>query len=160
MNKNYFINWPKNYKDMAINGSTISYQKNGEVYFSNALCSPGKVLVKWRSKSDFVKTGIEPTLPLLRAGTRYSLVANLTSDRELAVKLQLVFLDINNDELETVQLENLNGNFTVPTNTVSYEIRLLNLHHTWLKFKYLEIQKVEEVKVTNDLDASSGRKSN
>lgn len=144
MNNIYFTRWPDNLSDVAVTGTDIRYLENGKIYFANETFSPGKILCTWRSQTNYIEQGIKPSLPLLKSGENYRLVAKLDSDKKLSVQLQIIFYDIYKEKIDEVILNGLSDEFSYPEEAVSYEVNLLNLNHKWIKFDYLKITNVKD----------------
>ena len=142
MDSLYITRWPDSFMDVEITGTTVEYLDTGETLFANELFSPGMQLCKWRSRVDYMDQGIMPTLPLLEVGEQYAISAALTADRNPAVQLRITFFDINGDKLDMLSTTKMTKEFTFPEGAVSYEVALINLNHTWIKFSYLMVKKI------------------
>ncbi|RRG08458.1 MAG: accessory Sec system protein Asp3 [Lactobacillus sp.] len=153
----YLTRWPDNFDDVEITGTTVQYLDSGEVLFANEMFSPGMQLCKWRSRVNYLDQGIKPTLPLLEVGKEYTVLAVLTADRTPAVQLRITFFDVNGEKLKMISSTTLSKAFVFPEGAVSYEVALVNLNHTWIKFQYLMIKTTEDARqVTARLDRTSG----
>lgn len=141
MNKLFIIRWPTNPKAAYVNGATIRYFQNKNVYYANEVLSPGQVICSWYSETDYMGSGLLPTLPLLSAGKKYQLSLRLKSDNVMPVQISLKFLDSNKNVIAVNRSTDMHFDFTVPTATVTYQIELINLNHKWLLFDYLIIQE-------------------
>ncbi len=153
----YLTRWPDNFDDVEITGTTVQYLDSGEVLFANEMFSPGMQLCKWRSRVNYLDQGIKPTLPLLEVGKEYTVSAVLTADRTPAVQLRITFFDVNGEKLKMISSTTLSKAFVFPEGAVSYEVALVNLNHTWIKFQYLMIKAADDVRqVTARLDRTGG----
>lgn len=144
MTERYKVPFPYDLTNITVTGSTIQHEENGVVIFANEMLSPGAIICTWKSKTDYLEDGVAPSLPLLRNDRKYHLKAILTADKDLAVQLQLTFMNINAEKIEVKNLDDLSATFTLPDDAVAYEIKLLNLNHKWIKFDHLELYSIEE----------------
>jgi accessory Sec system protein Asp3 len=157
MDEHYFIKWPSDFTDISVNGSTIKYSGNGTVYFANEMLSPGKRIVKWRSNSRYMESGVAPTLPLLKQENCYTLRTIFSADRTPSLQIQIVFFNIDGGKIKEVSSTEKSYDFNVPKETVSYEINLINLSHHWIKFDHLEIHSENSRVNNNNIDVYFGK---
>lgn len=148
MNELYLMRWPQNLSAVYVNGATIQYSKDQSVYYANEVLSPGQTICTWASGTNYLASGNSPTLPLLKLNKTYELSLKLEADNDLPVQVQIDFLDGNEEVLNSYRSTDNRLSFTVPKGMVSYEVRLVNLKHEWLRFEFLaigEIGVVEEI---------------
>lgn len=137
----YIMRWPSNLSAVYVNGATIRYFKNRYVYYANEVMSPGQIICSWYSATDYLDSGIAPSLPLLQANKSYELDFRLKSDHALPTQMQIKFYDHQHQIIQSLSDTENHLNFVVPDNTVAYEINLINLKHSWIMFDYLAIRE-------------------
>ncbi|GAK31175.1 hypothetical protein WOSG25_080070 [Weissella oryzae SG25] len=152
----YFVRWPNDLSDVSVHGSTIQLLPDGTTYFSNVFFSPGMPICTWHSKTDYMLSGGAPSLPLLEANSEYHLSAILEADQALAVQLEIKYFDVRGNLIETDNFADLEVDFVLPNEAVSYDISLLNLKHQWIKFKYLILSDSSKI---DKLDINFSRHS-
>lgn len=143
MSEIFIIRWPVDLSAIYIHGATIRYFKNRYVYYANEVLSPGQVICTWYSESDYLSTGISPSLPLLQANKTYELRLKIKSDNLLPTQIQINFIDKRQQTIKTLSTTEERMKFLVPDGTVSYTVDLLNLKHKWLLFDYLAIREIK-----------------
>lgn len=141
MSELYIMRWPNDLSAIYVNGATIRYFKNRYVYYANEVMSPGQVICSWYSESDYLDSGIAPSLPLLQVTKSYELDFKLKADNSLPVQIQLKFYDEQHQTIQSLSDTANHLKFVVPEHTASYEINLINLKHHWIMFDYLAIRE-------------------
>jgi accessory Sec system protein Asp3 len=144
MMNNYFVAWPPEYADVWINGSTIRTLSDNRTYYANEMISPGQIIAKWRSQTNYLETGVQPTLPLLKRDHQYFFDAVIKANREPAVQWQIVFFDVGGNMIDEMTFQSNKGTFLFPKDATTYEVNLINLYHKWLEFTYFEISDVDQ----------------
>ena len=145
MSELYFMHWPQNLSSVYVNGATIRYSKDQSVYYANEVLSPGQTICTWTSVTDYLLSGNSPALPLLKINKKYRLKVKLEADNDLPVQVQIDFFDGHQEILDSYRGTDPYLNFTVPKGTISYEVRLVNLKHEWLRFEFLTIGEIGTV---------------
>ena len=144
MNEIYIVRWPKDISAVYMHGSTLKYSQNNPVYYANEVLSPGQIICSWRSISDYLSSGISPSLPMLQAEEDYTLDLKFESDNDLPVQIQIDFFDTYGEKIHSERSTEYNFQFNVPKGMACYEIHLVNLRHSWIKFDYLSLQHVNK----------------
>ena len=145
MSELYLMRWPQNLSAVYVNGATIRYSKDQSVYYANEVLSPGQSICTWASGTDYLASGNLPTLPLLKLHKTYELSLKLEADNDLPVQVQIDFLNGHEEVLDSYRGTGPRLVFTVPKGMVSYEVRLVNLKHEWLRFESLTIGEIGAV---------------
>lgn len=145
MSELYLIRWPQNLSSVYVNGATIRYSKDQSVYYANEVLSPGQTICTWASATDYLASGNSPALPLLKLNKTYELSLKLEADNDLPVQVQIDFLDGHEEVLDSYRGTDTRLSFTVPKGMISYEVRLVNLKHKWLRFESLAIGEIGAV---------------
>lgn len=144
MNEIYIVRWPKDISAIYMHGSTLKYSQNNPVYYANEVLSPGQIICSWRSISDYLSSGISPSLPMLQAEEDYTLDLKFESDNDLPIQIQIDFFDTYGEKIHSERSTEYNFQFNVPKGMACYEIHLVNLRHHWIKFDYLSLQHVNK----------------
>lgn len=144
MNEVYIVRWPKDISAVYMHGSTLKYSPNHPVYYANEVLSPGQIICSWRSLSDYLSSGISPSLPMLQAGEEYTIDLKFEADNDLPLQLQIDFFDSYGEKLHSERSTEYHFRFKVPKGMVRYEIHLVNLRHRWIKFDYFSLQRTNE----------------
>lgn len=144
MNELYVIRWPRSITSVYVHGAILKYSQDRSVYYANEVLSPGQILCTWASASDYLSSGIAPTLPLLQEEVCYSLGLQFKSDNDLPFQIRIDFFEAYGKKIISYSSTDYQFQFKVPKGTVSYEIHLVNLRHHWIEFDYLTIKKIEE----------------
>ena len=142
MSELYLMRWPQNLSAVYVNGATIQYYQDQSVYYANEVLSPGQTICTWASATDYLVSGNSPSLPLLKVNKTYELSLRLKADNDLPVQVQIDFLDGHKEILDSYRGTDPRLVFTVPKGMVSYEVRLVNLKHEWLRFEFLTIGEI------------------
>lgn len=142
MSELYLMRWPQNLSAVYVNGATILYSQDQSVYYANEVLSPGQTICTWASATDYLVSGNSPSLPLLKINKTYELNLRLKADNDLPVQVQIVFFDGHQKVLDSYRGDQSRMSFKVPKGMVSYEVRLVNLKHEWLRFEFLTIGEI------------------
>lgn len=142
MNELYIVRWPRDVSSVYVHGATLTHSPNQPVYYANEVLSPGQIICTWQSLSNYLESGIAPSLPLLKAEKEYTIQLNFEADNVLPVQLQIEFFDSTGAVIASQRSTDYTFRFKVPKGTLSYNIHLVNLRHRWIKFDYLVLQEV------------------
>lgn len=145
MSELYLMRWPQNLSAVYVNGATIRYSQDQSVYYANEVLSPGQTICTWSSATDYLVSGNSPSLPLLKINRTYELSLRLKADNDLPVQVQIDFFDGHKEVLDSYRGTDSRLKFKVPKGTISYEVRLVNLKHEWLRFESLSIGEIGAV---------------
>lgn len=144
MNDIYIVRWPRDISAVYVHGATLKYSQHNLVYYANEVLSPGQIICSWRSISDYLSSGISPSLPMLQAEEYYTLDLKFESDNDLPVQVQIDFFDTYGEKISSERSIEYSCRFKVPKGMASYEIHLVNLRHHWINFDYLSLQHVDK----------------
>lgn len=144
MSELYIIRWPRSISSVYAHGAILKYSQNKSVYYANEALSPGQIICTWTSASDYLLSGIAPTLPLLEAGAYYNLGLQFKADNDLPLQIRIDFFEVYGEKISSYSNTDYQFRFKVPKSTVSYKIHLVNLRHRWIEFDYFTLQKSEE----------------
>lgn len=142
MSELYLMRWPHNLSAVYVNGATIQYSQDQSVFYANEVLSPGQTICTWSSVTDYLASGNPPSLPLLKINKTYELSLRLKADNDLPVQVQIDFFDSHQEVLDSYRGTDSRLKFKVPKGTISYEVRLVNLKHEWLRFESLTIGEI------------------
>lgn len=120
------IYWNDYVSDTYLYGSEVVFHSKNNVEYKNYMMPPGTVIRKWSSRTNFQEDKIEPALPIIDGEVDYVLDANIEVDDVHSIIIKLVFFDRYNEEVGSVIVSDLHGQFRCPLSTYSYELRLIN----------------------------------
>ncbi|MGG5318302.1 accessory Sec system protein Asp3 [Enterococcus sp. AZ072] len=135
----YMVKWGADFNDNYNYGTDIRFVALDYVHFSSPLMPSGTPIKTWYSRTEYHVSRKSPMLPLLENGKSYDIQVNAEFDNKEAVQVEIEFFDINNDVINKIYFQNLNGQFTYPDNAMSYKVQLVNKKHQYMLFKYLTI---------------------
>lgn len=133
------IYWGPNYEASYSNGSVIKVNKFDEIDFTNRFTPSGDGIMQWGASSNYQGDKSVAGLPHLQNGHRYRIVAHYKTTPHRTIIMRLIFRDIQGQEIKRYNLTNTNSYFTVPKETINYELLLVNAGCINLKFQRLEI---------------------
>ncbi len=137
----YSIRWNNLANESYLYGSSIVFESNGTVKFSNHLMPPGQIIRKWQSVTNYQALRHEPQLPILEEGECYEIRSYATCKPDGGVKLRLKFFDRQGEEKETIIIDDLIDEFVCPNGASNYDLDLINAGAEELVFHHIEIQK-------------------
>lgn len=137
----YSVRWDNLANESYLYGSTIVFEPNGTVRFSNHLMPPGQTIRKWESVLNYQGKRHEAQLPLLEEEECYEIRSYAKCEPDGGVKLRFKFFDRQGEEKETVIIDDLIDEFTCPKGASDYELELINAGAEELVFHHIEIQK-------------------
>ncbi|HGF7723026.1 TPA: accessory Sec system protein Asp3 [Enterococcus faecium] len=138
------MRWPRNVSAVYVHGATLRYEKDNGVYYANEVLSPGQIICSWQSVSDYLSSGIIPSLPLLKVNKQYELDIKFKADNALPVQIQINFFDEQHEMIQSYSSTEYSFRFDTPSESAYYEVNLVNLKHHWIYFDYLSIAEVQE----------------
>lgn len=149
MDTAYLFFWRRALETTFNYGAQISYAPDGAVSFEAPMMPPGKTIHAWGTTKDFEHSLQLAELPSLIPGEDYALFIDWDV-KEDSVFSQIVFLNDAGLEVGSEVFENGKGTFTFPIDASEYEIRLKNMRHQQLVFRYGMIIP-ESVHKNNDI---------
>lgn len=131
--------WPPE-MDMAFNfGSTVKVHANDKVSFNNRLMTAGVAMKNWQVALNYQGAKTVPQLPHLQVNHQYRLVMHARMRPANSVIIRLTFCDIQGNELKRYDFFRPQAYFTVPEETISYSLELVNAGNEELEFQRIEI---------------------
>lgn len=129
------IIWNQSLLSFFRNGTTISYQEDGEVIFENSLLSPGAELVSWDSDIGYFDERSVLQLPLLRRGNKYRLKLNGEIFPEGSALLKIEFFNRVSESVGYCFLDLDQETFEYPMEAYHYKISILSTGLKRLSFR-------------------------
>lgn len=120
------IYWNEYVKDTNLYGSQIRFHARDDIELKNELMSPGTVIKKWFSKTNYQSMQIEPTLPMIDGEGRYHISLDASAEPADGLLLNLIFYDRYDSKVESQIIRDGEGDFQCPLKTFSYEVQLVN----------------------------------
>jgi accessory secretory protein Asp3 len=142
----YSVRWDNLASNSYLYGSSISFEPDGTVKFSNLLMPPGQIIRKWQSDVNYQMTRHEPQLPVLEEGEKYEIRSYVCYKPEGSVKLRFRFVDRQGEEVGTVIIDEPTAELECPKGAFAYELELINAGAKELIFHHIEIQKKSKAK--------------
>ncbi|WP_022768321.1 accessory Sec system protein Asp3 [Butyrivibrio sp. NC2007] len=137
----YSVRWDNLASDSYLYGSSIVFEPDGTVNFSNLLMPPGSVIRKWQSDLNYQAKRHEPQLPILEEGEKYEIRSYVRYKPEGSVKLRFRFLDRQGEEAGIVFIDDSTAELECPKGAFAYDLELINAGAKELIFHHIEIQK-------------------
>lgn len=131
----YLFFWRRALDTTFSYGAQVTYAADGAVSFEAPMMPPGKTIHAWTTAKDFNTDLQLAELPSLIPGNEYALYLNWDI-KEDSVFCQIVFTDAAGLEVGSEVIEDGKGTFTFPLDAIEYEIRLKNMRHKQLVFRY------------------------
>lgn len=130
------IDWDSTMNDFYNYGSTIEY-KEGTVLFKNELLSPGAVIVRWKSNTNYQRDRTLLQLPLLIKNTHYRVQIEAEMIPKNSMLIRLDFFDRFEKLIDTEVLSGRGGSFIYPCKAHTYSLSLIGIGIREFKFKKL-----------------------
>lgn len=131
--------WPPE-MDAAFNfGSTVRVHANDEVVFNNRLMTAGVAMKNWQVAVNYQGSKTVPQLPHLQVNHQYRLVMHASMKPANSVIIRLTFRDLQGNELKRYDFFRPKAYFTVPEETISYSLELINAGNEQIDFRRIEI---------------------
>ena len=137
----YSVRWDNLANESYLYGSSITFERDGTVRFSNQLMPPGQIIRRWQSDLNYQGKRHEPQLPVLEEGEEYEIRSYARCKPDGGVKLRIRFFDRQGEESGYVIIDNRVDNFVCPQGASAYELELINAGAEELVFHHIEIQK-------------------
>lgn len=124
----YSFMWPRVSTRTFSAGSSVNYLADGQVEFSNVLLSPSDTIYSWESAAG---------MPQLRPGGTYVFGCDAAVEPEGSVGIEFEFLDQFGKRLDHLVFSTLQDSFTVPDETFTFTLKLMNMNQQRIVFKAL-----------------------
>lgn len=145
----YLFFWPRSLDTTFNYGAKVAYAADGAVSFEAPMMPPGKTIHAWQTTKEYDHNLQLAELPILVPGRKYALFLDWEV-KEDSVFCQIVFTNTAGLEVGSEVFEDGKGTFTFPDDAAEYEIRLKNMRHQQLVFRYGMIIP-ESVHKNNDI---------
>lgn len=122
-------------------GSLIKETTDYEWHTVNEFIPPGQVLYEWLGKNSYVLNRTSRDLPVLTPNESYSMYFNYTSYPKDRLWLKIIFYDGYTEQIDELIIKKDLTIFTVPKETTSYSVQLINAGVTTFTFKRIVIVK-------------------
>lgn len=136
------VYWNEYIQDTYLYGSEIYLHAKDDIEFRNELMSPGAVIKKWYSKTNYQAMRIEPSLPMIDGEGRYHICLDVTSEPVGGLLLKIIFYDRYDMEAGSQIVRDREADFQCPLKTFSYEVQLINAGVTQFHFHSLLITEI------------------
>lgn len=126
------------------NGTTYKYGAEIEVVksaitYSNPMMAQAVKINTWYSETSYPNNRFSPTLPLLKSGHDYCLIADYQSKPNKSIFLQIDFLDLYGHKIDSIINDSGLIEFNFPNSATSYQISIINASCKFLWFDKLMI---------------------
>lgn len=142
--KAWYVYWNDYAKDTFINGSEIFFHGKDDVEFKNDFMSPGTVIKKWHSKTNFQIDKVEPTLPMIDGEGKYRIRLYCSEDGMNKLLLKIRYYNRYNNEIGSEIIRDGEIIFKCPIQTFSYDVELISSGANHFHFNFIEIMEVED----------------
>lgn len=133
------IYWPPDMDSAFTFGSHVIVDAYDRVSFHNRLMTPGVVMKAWSVAVNYQGSKIVPQLPHLKINHQYRIVLHAKMQPENSLMIRLSFNDIQGNTLKQYNFNRSNAYFTVPAETITMSLELVNAGNTHLDFERIEI---------------------
>lgn len=137
----YSIRWDNLANESYLYGSSIIFEPDRTVRFTNHLMPPGQIIRKWESSVNYQAKRHEPQLPILEEGERYEIRLYASFQPDESVQLRIRFFNRQGEEEGKVIIDDMMDEFVCPHGASDYELELINSGTEELVFHHIEIQK-------------------
>lgn len=141
-NESWKVYWNDYAVDTYIYGSEIFFHSKEDVEFKNNMMSPGTVIKKWHSKTNYQSNRIEPSLPMIDGEGKYHIKLNVSDESKDKLMLRLVFYDRYDYEVGDFVVRNIEDDFKCPIQTFSYDVQLINSGANHFHFRNIIITEL------------------
>lgn len=142
-NQRIVVYWESGVGETYLYGSKIDFLKEGSVDFKNDRFPSGTKIHTWRSKGNYQEDRSSVQLPLLEKNKKYVVKLDAISYPEQSVYVQIIFFNRFHDIVDRVIAKNEEQKFLYPEAAYYYEISLLNVGMTHLKFYSISISEID-----------------
>lgn len=135
----YLVRWDNYDKDTYMYGTDLLATPSHCMRFRNLRMPSGTVIRFWESRKDYQRDRLEPQLPMLREGCRYSIRAFYSVQPEGSVLMRIDYYSRSGELLDYVILEGREGEIVPPEGTNSWKLSLIAAGMEELLFHHIEI---------------------
>lgn len=136
------IYWNEYTANSYIYGSEITFHSKNHIEYINKLMPPGTIINRWYSLTNYQLQKIEPSLPIIDGEIKYKVIANINSERDNELLLKFIFYDRYKEEVGSIVINDLSGEFKCPLKTYSYEMQLISGGVSRFDFHWITIQEI------------------
>lgn len=122
----HYVFWTEKASSLFLSGSTIQILPNHRVVFKNERMAPSCVIHEWRSNYNFQGSRRAAVLPNLSVGKTYTFQLNASVLPEKTLHIKVNFFNQFNEVIDYVISTHDRFSVTVPENTYTYGIQLIN----------------------------------
>lgn len=134
MREFFVVKWGNHFNDNFNYGADILFRQHGAVSYESPLMPAGTVIKTWKSKTNFSDDRQTPFLPLLLNGKKYHLLVDVLLVKRNSLQIKITFVDSEDQTIEELYLQDLNGSFIYPLKATNYMIQLVNKNISQLVF--------------------------
>lgn len=140
---NFKVIWEDDIMTTFLKGTSLSFNSlEGSVHFRNPYIAAGTSIVKWQSNITYNQSRTSLQLPLLKRGTVYELLSDLSLTPSNTLLIKLSFYDRSGKRVGLIAFES-GGVFTYPKDAYFYDIELINVGIESLIFKSLTLSEYQ-----------------
>lgn len=121
----YQLGWSQLTRETYLYGSQICFPEEDAVTFENKFMPPQQIVKSWVSLSDYKRSRLEPSLPLLEEEREYHVHSVVKSIPEGCAFVKVVFYDQKGSILSYKVIREEDEDFVYPKGAFSYEIQLV-----------------------------------
>lgn len=133
------IHWAPTFDSGFMMGAKIKVQSNGSVIYKNPLMTSGVAICTWQGSMNYQAAKTVPQLPHLKIGHQYRLVFHGYQRPSNTIIIRLVFFNVQGQEIKRFDFYNFNNYFTVPAETIRYNLQIINGGNRELGFKRIDL---------------------
>lgn len=152
------IYWNEYIRDTFLYGSEVFFHAKDDVELRNELMSPGSVIKRWFSKTNYQVTRIEPALPMIDGEGRYHISLDASTEPENGLILKIIFFDRYDTEAGSQIVRDGEADFQCPIKTFSYEVQLINAGAARFHFHSITITEIADEEQENLSDIKENKK--
>lgn len=131
------IYWSTNY--FYANGTQLKIRPHLSVDFQNELMSSGKPIITWGSAYNYQGTKTVPQLPILQVNHQYRIMVHIKSVPDQTYLVRIIFKNLQGVEIKREEFRSPENNFTVPEETTSYSVSIINTGLISMHFDRIDI---------------------
>ncbi|HAR6373294.1 TPA: accessory Sec system protein Asp3 [Staphylococcus pseudintermedius] len=134
------IRWTHVTKDTFMYGTKLKWSSTG-VLFENALMPSGIVIHEWKMMTDFQTDVNVPDLPILKKNCTYHFYFDYDVQPENSIYFKVIFKRRNGTTCGFQIIKTHEADVTVPEDTFSYVIQMINAASIQLMFRQITIKE-------------------